>query len=134
MGLDLNSTKFLVKARQAGVRFDDTLTLGRQYMMVSPKRIASLLREHVLWPPAEGEGNFMAALEGTKWRFEILARALGAKNASAMDVSDFEGATVLHDLNQPIPPELEERFDVVIDGGTLEHVFNFPVAIASCMK
>jgi SAM-dependent methyltransferase len=29
---------------------------------------------------------------------------------------------------------MESAWDVVIDGGTLEHVFNFPVAIANCMR
>jgi hypothetical protein len=37
-------------------------------------------------------------------------------------------------LNTPIAPELRERFDVVYDGGTLEHVFNFPVALQNCME
>ncbi len=134
MGLPVDSTKFLLEARRAGVRFDETLTLGRQYMMVSPERMAALLREHGLWPPPEGETKFLEALRGTKWRFDILARALGAKNSSALDASSYENAQIIHDLNQPVPPELEERYDVVIDGGTLEHVFNFPVAIANCMK
>lgn len=134
MGLALNATKFLVQTRQAGVRFDETLTLGRQYMMVSPERMAALLREHGLWPPPEGEASFLPALRETKWRFEVFARALGAKNASSMDASSFEGARLVHDLNQPVPSEFEERFDVVIDGGTLEHVFNFPAAMANCMK
>jgi SAM-dependent methyltransferase len=134
MGLAFNATKFLVQARQNGVRFDATLTLGQQHMLVSPERIAALLREHGFWPPPDGETNFLTALRATKGRFAIFARALGAKNASAMDVSDYEGAAVLHDLNQPVPPALEECFDVVIDGGSLEHVFNFPVAIGNCMK
>lgn len=134
MGLALNATKFLVQARKAGVRFDETLTLGQQYMMVSPERLAALLREHDLWPPPDGASGFLSALRGTKWRFEIFARALGAKYVSSMDASNFEGATTIHDLNQPVPPGLEERFDVIIDGGTLEHIFNFPAAIANCMK
>jgi hypothetical protein len=51
-----------------------------------------------------------------------------------MDVSNFEGATFIHDLNQPIGAELRERFDAVYDGGTLEHVFNFPIALKNCME
>jgi hypothetical protein len=131
MGMALNATKFLVQARQNGVRFDATLTLGQQHMLVSPERIAALLREHGFWPPPDGEANFLTALRTIKGRFEVFARALGAKNASAMDVSNYEGAAILHDLNQPVPPALEECFDVVIDGGSLEHVFNFPVAIGN---
>jgi SAM-dependent methyltransferase len=134
MGLDRNATRFLLQACQMGVRFDATLTLGRQYMLLSPERMALLLREHGRWPPPEGEAAFLAALRGTRWRFEVFARALGAGTVAAMDASTYEGAAIVHDLNQPVPPDLEERFDVVIDGGTLEHVFNFPVAIANCMR
>lgn len=134
MGLSLDGTKFIAQARHAGVRFDETLTLGRQYMMVSPERMAALLRQHGLWPPPQGETAFLNDLRGTKWRFEILARALGAKNARSLDASNYEEADFVHDLNQPVAADMEERFDVVIDGGTLEHVFNFPVAIANCMR
>ena len=33
-----------------------------------------------------------------------------------------------------MPPALRERFSVVIDGGLLEHVFDFPTAIRNCMR
>jgi SAM-dependent methyltransferase len=49
-------------------------------------------------------------------------------------VSDFEGAEVVHDLNKPLPQQFKERFDLVYDGGTLEHVFNFPLALQNCME
>src|SRR5262249_26462815 len=48
--------------------------------------------------------------------------------------SSFEGASVIHDINLPIPDELKGRFSVVIDGGTLEHVFNFPQALKNAME
>jgi hypothetical protein len=41
---------------------------------------------------------------------------------------------MVHDMNMAIPENLRNMFSVVIDGGTLEHVFNFPVAIKSCME
>ena len=37
-------------------------------------------------------------------------------------------------MNLPIPDELKSRFSVVIDGGTLEHVFNFPQALKNSME
>lgn len=51
-----------------------------------------------------------------------------------MDISDYEGAAILHDLNKPIGAELKEKFTLVLDGGTLEHVFNFPTALANAME
>ena len=134
MGLVLTSIKFLIEAHQHGVNFDETLTLGRQHLTVSPQRLCSLLRDYQLPPPAEGEAAFLANLEKARWRFEVFARALGAKKVSSMDVSDYEEADVVHNLNSPVGTELHDRFDLVIDGGTLEHVFNVPVAIGNCMK
>jgi hypothetical protein len=59
---------------------------------------------------------------------------LGAKEISAMDFSAYEGAAILHDLNEPVGDELKEKFTFVLDGGTLEHIFNFPVAITGAME
>ena len=57
-------------------------------------------------------------------------RRLGFTEVVALDYSGFEGASIIHDLNAPdIPPELQHQFDVVIDHGTLEHVFHLPNAL-----
>jgi SAM-dependent methyltransferase len=65
---------------------------------------------------------------------EPLFRLLGADDIQSMDYSDYEQATILHDLNVPVESSLHGKFSCVIDSGTLEHVFNYPVAIKSCMQ
>jgi SAM-dependent methyltransferase len=128
MGLDINGAQFMLAAREHGAGFDETLMLGRQSLNVYPQRLAQLLRKHGL--PDE---TFRAA--GPECAFaEPFFKALGAKQVSALDFSGFEGAQFIHDLNQPLPASLKERFDVVYDGGTLEHVFNFPVALRNSME
>jgi hypothetical protein len=63
---------------------------------------------------------------------DSMLKALGFTDYAALDMSDYESADFIHNLNSPtIPPELESRFDVVIDGGTLEHVFHLPNAITA---
>ena len=52
----------------------------------------------------------------------------------SLDVSTYEKATILHDMNLTVPYELRERFTVVHDGGTIEHVFNVPEAFKNCME
>ncbi len=37
-------------------------------------------------------------------------------------------------MNLPIADHLRNRFTVVYDGGTLEHVFNVPQALKNCME
>lgn len=56
---------------------------------------------------------------------------LGFTEVHAIDISDYEGADIIIDLNQECPEEYHEKFDVVIDGGTLEHVFNISYAMKS---
>jgi len=63
---------------------------------------------------------------------ESLFRELGAKSVDSIDASEFEGATIVADLNKPLPADLRRRFSVVFDGGTLEHVFDVATALRSC--
>ncbi len=128
MGLDINGAQLMVAAHKRGAQFDEVLTLGRQSLNVYPRRMAQLLRKHGL-----PDKKFLEA--GPECAFvEPFFEALGAKHVSALDFSDFEGAQFIHDLNQPVGASLKERFDVVYDGGTLEHIFNFPVALRNSME
>lgn len=61
-------------------------------------------------------------------------RAMGAEEIVSIDPSDYEGADVIHDMNVLVPPELCTRFDVVVDGGTMEHVFNPSSALANMLR
>lgn len=61
---------------------------------------------------------------------ESLFSSLGFTTLRSMDYSDFEGADVIHDLNsENAPIEHRERYDLIVDAGTLEHVFHFPNAL-----
>ena len=60
---------------------------------------------------------------------EEFLSTLGAKEIVAVDASDFEGAQIVHDMNLPIPDALHSSFDVVLDGGTLEHVFDLRTSL-----
>lgn len=128
MGLDINSAKFFVSARQRGANFADMLMIGRQHLNVYPAKMRQMLAEAGL------PGELFAPDAPDTGFAEPLFRTLGAKNIYSLDASAFEGADFVHDMNRPIGDELKQRFDLVFDGGTLEHVFNFPVALQNCME
>lgn len=65
---------------------------------------------------------------------EPLFEILGASTTDSMDFSDYEKATIVHDLNQPVPDKYKGKYSAIVDGGTIEHVFNFPQAIKNCME
>jgi SAM-dependent methyltransferase len=60
---------------------------------------------------------------------------LGFPTLEALDVSDFEGADHVFDLNEDeLPEHLMNRFDAVFNGGALEHVFHVPNALTSITR
>ncbi len=66
--------------------------------------------------------------------FARLLAELGAREIDVLDASDYDGAGMIHDLNEPVPDGWKERYDLVYDGGTIEHIFNLPIALRNCME
>lgn len=125
MGLDNTAAQTLCGVRSLGADFGSTLMIGRQWLLATPEVVADIARLHGTSPPPRPPGQSFA---------EPLFEMLGATSVDSLDFSTFEGATVQHDLNRPLPRALHGQYDLVFDGGTLEHVFNFPVALKSCME
>lgn len=128
MGLDINSVHFLIAAHRQVGNLGDVLMIGRQDLNVYPAKMRRILAQAGL------PTHFFSAASPDTGFAEPLFKSLGAKNVFSLDASAFEGADFVHDLNQPVGDELKQRFDLVYDGGTLEHVFNFPVALQNCME
>ena len=62
-------------------------------------------------------------------------KKLGFDTVKRMDISAYEGAEIVFDLNHPDPPaECLGAYDCIVDGGTLEHVFNVPNAFNNIFK
>jgi hypothetical protein len=127
MGISINALKGLLYARSKGVTFEHTATLGRQHFFAK-KEDLSRIAGHF------GFGEAVRDLRFTDAFSEPFFKALGARRTDSIDFSSYEGANIIHDMNMPVSPELYEQYDVLFDGGTLEHVFNFPVAIKNCMQ
>jgi SAM-dependent methyltransferase len=51
-------------------------------------------------------------------------RLLGFQRVFSLDYSDQEKPDYVLDLNLPVPEDLHGKFDVIFDGGTIEHCFN----------
>jgi hypothetical protein len=61
--------------------------------------------------------------------------AIGFSSLEALDFSDYEGAEHIFDLNSDVlPSRLHHRYDLVYNGGTLEHVFHVPNALMNISK
>lgn len=121
MGIDNTAARMLMLLRnEPDIDFSNTIMLGRQNNYIGP-----FLRRAI-------QSNFGLSRKslslGSKYADEFL-EVLGIVNPMILDTSNYEGATILHDLNTPIPRELKNQFSTVIDIGTSEHVYNIPQAL-----
>ncbi len=122
------NVKWLAWLAKGGVKFGRSLTLGRQNLYMNEAELSELLSKFGF--SAQDQARFLSP----KPKYaEPLFQLLGADKVDSMDASSYEHASFVHDLNEPLPPELRNCFDLVFDGGTLEHVFNFPEALRSAM-
>src|SRR5215472_7256720 len=129
MGIDAPVLWFLLDSKRDGVSFDSVLMVGRQrYWQFETLEVAAALRSAGI----AVDGNPVLATPAGY--AEPLLRALGAGRIESIDYSDYEGATIVHDLNRPVPSALRGAFSCVLDAGTIEHVFNFPQVIKNCMQ
>jgi hypothetical protein len=126
MGLNYFTAREILDGRRDG-ELGDVVTIGRlQQFMLRGQLDALRARFQLPGGPwltqpygAYADGFFAAA---------------GARSLTAIDVSAYEGAGVVHDMNEPIAAELHCRYHVCVDGGSLEHVFRPDRALANAMR
>jgi SAM-dependent methyltransferase len=127
MGLDINTIKLLIAITKKEISLRKVLTIGRQNIHVKDKELGDILTHHF---PDAALRSFM---QTDHTYCEGLLKIFGAQIVDSIDASAYENATIIHDMNYPVPEKLLSQFDTVIDGGSLEHIFNFPTAIKNCM-
>ena len=109
----------------------DVITLGRLNVYFHPKEV-SRLRESFAGD-AEAQGYFDTYTWGD-YHEGLFTQLFKCAKVDSLDFSKYEGSTIVHDLSLPITDALRNKYDLVFDGGTLEHVFNLPVAIANLIQ
>lgn len=129
MGIDLASLMFLSRVIPDLDQKSNMIMLGRQKLHFRIPRFQDAADAKL----SDIEtGLTIGSLSAIDNGFaEPFFQALGVAKIDSLDFSDFESATVLHDLNQPLPKKLHRKYDLVFDGGTLEHVFDVKTALTN---
>lgn len=142
MGCPLPVLRFLAREHARSPYTGPVLTLGRQCVYATFAQVQRMLREEGLeplpLPPGLPEQTDLPGWRGGPHASMTSERAffhaLGGLETLALDNSDYEQAEILWDLNHPVAAELEGRFGLILDGGTLEHVFDTRVALANIAR
>ena len=126
MGIGYVGARYMcLTKRDYDVNYEKTLTLARQDYNMNDTDLYKLYKEF-------GSSIIKRRTPSDKY-VEKLLKAFGAANVDSIDASDFEGANIIHDLNKPVDVSMHNKYDCIIDIGTSEHVFNYPVLIKSVM-
>lgn len=118
--------KFLQIANINGIKNKTLAMMGKQDININLKNFIKTIRDLGYDYDQDiaariGENDCVDAFEFFKM--------LGFKEVHALDYSKFEGADIVFDLNEELPENLNGAFDYVINGGTLEHVFDIAKAM-----
>ncbi len=131
MGIDIHNLNLLAHAQDLGVCYEHTLAIGRQALFIEPFELEDHRRLRGL-PPLQEPPRASTA---PRYFEPLMQQWLGAQEAESVDVSAYEQATHIHDMNLPWPEPSAQRgaYDAVLDFGCLEHVFDFPTAWRNCV-
>src|SRR3981189_323312 len=110
MGIDRNYADFLLGARAGGIDFRQTAPLGRLNLFVDHRSLNAIFRAHGD-PVTDHDIRAMRTASGGY--SETFLRRLGAQETISVDASEYEGASLVHDMNLPIAADLQQKFSVV---------------------
>jgi hypothetical protein len=139
MGIPSSHARLLMRISKQQPFNGSILQLGRQDVSISERTLQSIATE---------ESFSLARLEtGPLYRDSRFGsvrimddgyffRRLGFSTVHSLDISEYEGADVLHDLNTPLSLNSNHvgKYDLIFDGGTTEHVFHVPNLLQNVFK
>jgi SAM-dependent methyltransferase len=142
MGLASNVMEGLVRESRHRPFVGTAYTLGRQTMAVSPAKVNAMFQRLGAQPVGEYASDddidtittFSGQLPYPPVKDTVFFRMLGFTEQKAIDVSNFEGAEIILDLNSEIPSELLETADLVVDGSTFDNVFDPAAALRNSVR
>jgi hypothetical protein len=127
MGLNFATGALIAwAARERGLAANSVVTIGRLEVSMSA---SSQSRIHAFL----GNKQLTTFPLGSP-ADPLLSTLLNSCSVESLDISDYQSASIVHNLNDPVPDTLINRFDMLVDGGSLEHVFNIPVALINYSK
>jgi hypothetical protein len=134
VGIGYHATVALIRESKYRPIKGDVVLIGRQAVYFSPQSMLDLLKQNDVDVGRETAAsikldrnttNRLLANDNQELIMDSeLFRLLGVPKVLALDHSDYEGAEIIHDLTKPVPPELHGCADFILDGSTLDNVFD----------
>jgi hypothetical protein len=118
LGINTHGLNFLVYANKFQ-DFGDTVTIGRQGLHVKDSTVRKIL-------------SIGLDYKNDDYAEKIMKIYFKAGRVDSIDNSNYEGASIIHDMNYKLPLNYTSIYGTIIDGGCLEHIFNISQALMNC--
>lgn len=141
MGISLLHIKILKQLlEQIPIQPVSMISLGYPDALVTVEAVKSIFGPDVLGHPIyRDDSEKIKKWHGVQSHInnvldtQYLMHELGI-DMTVIDIAEVRGGEVICDLNKSMSNELSNRFDIVLDGGTLEHCFNVGQAITNLLS
>lgn len=138
MGLTKATTKVLLKEASRRPFEGRVLTLGRQDIWFSYDLLQKMAMEFGVELSNPNSITLSHKRKFAAKRYisdDCLFKSLGFSESKTLDISNYESAHYIFDLNSAeVPKQFLEAFDVIVNGGTIEHIFHVPNVLNNIYK
>jgi SAM-dependent methyltransferase len=117
MGIDYTGLEAIFLSLKFLITKKNAITLGKQEIHVNSNVIDTFLDKCLLQNLKKNKYSGFCE--------NFLHDIIGFESIDSIDNSSYEGASIIHNMNNAIPNDFK-KYDFVLDLGTIEHIFNIP--------
>ena len=129
MGVSSTEVRALCALKRSGELGDEILSLGRPEIYIPKHQLKALAMAYDLgWSDAD------IAEVSSETYAEPLLKLLGFRTIRSLDISAYQEADIIHDLNLPIPKHLEATTSFLYGNGTIEHIFDIATVLKNIVR
>ena len=125
MGLHQQAFKLLLNENAYKPITGNFLSIGKHTVQMNNTKIADLLKNYgISFSPSNNLDSVTRHSNKKTITEESLLACYSDAKYSCLDVSDYEGADIIHDMNLPIPNSLKNKYDFIFNGSCMDNIFN----------
>lgn len=139
MGITLQHAVMIIREAQYRPLPDTVYLIGRQTIYLTADQVFEAFRR-CRFMPHTLEVRFDKQTVGAKSSDQLYItddtffKMLGAKNVRYIDVSDYEGADIILNLNEPLPDQYAGIADFIFGGSVCDNIFDPATYISNMMR
>jgi SAM-dependent methyltransferase len=132
MGITTHMFRAILREHKYAAYKDKGLLLGRQSIFFDEAKMKEIAyEENVPLKKLKLKEDVETRSGGGVLDFDLF-NSFTDMNVEALDVTDYEGANIIHDMNKPIPSHLHNQFDFLYNGSCMDNLFNPSQFLQNC--